>query len=705
MLGAERATRGGLGRAGGLSRTGGPQPHRGRPTAPGAGAGLSALRGPRTRAVASTAIRPGRSARRSAGTGGSVRPVGRRHPAPGRPGRGGNRRTSRLAGAPGGGPGAPPAAGLHRGRVGPDAGCGGAATARRAAATVPPLPALRITGLTHCGTTTAITRRVLIGAVETGPTRWFASGDRAWFFSDTYLGSPAARKTLFYASSIRNSIVLQQGGTLARTITGGNTCQEHNTSLSFYNRYAHTPAAAPDASSGGFYWTGDQMIVGSNVVKFYYHGTPSSFPFSIDSSAVATIPISSVENDSTVSITPTRFTDLCANGPTSLIWGQALLNWDGYVYIYGWSTSNSQLLYLARATAANLTNTPAWQTFDGLDSSGNPVWSSCSNVSPLPITRGSGMSVAPINGSLWLIQEDGGSGLAGGPITAHPASEPWLFGNNEVVLYNPPEASHSYPYYHLTYEARLQPGLGSNGNVVISYNVNTTAVDTGCVSANAHDASIYRPRFVDVPTSAFDASATTAATVSAGPARFAAPAYGIQDGGPASAAASEPVNAAGTSLSSAAGSGPTIDGVSDWYDQWGPLAGGCPAPPGALLPERRRAHAGRAGHADLAHRRHRRLVLRLPGGPDRQYRLLADVGRAVGPTFLKHCPDGHWAGGSGHECQCQRRHVRVVRRAFRRGRHFYRPSRAVAHRVGARRDPAAQPPVRPGWQQRERRCG
>src|SRR5215831_744306 len=125
------------------------------------------------------------------------------------------------------------------------------------------------------------------------------SGDRAWFFSDSFLGSPADRKTLWYASSLHNSIVIQSGSSL-HTITGGNTCQERNTSLSFWSRYATTPAAAGDQSSGGFYWTGDQMVVGSNVVKFYYHGNHSVFPFAIDSWAIATIPVSTLETAVTV---------------------------------------------------------------------------------------------------------------------------------------------------------------------------------------------------------------------------------------------------------------------------------------------------------------------------------------------------------------------------------------------------------------------
>jgi hypothetical protein len=400
------------------------------------------------------------------------------------------------------------------------------------------------------------------------------SGNRAWFFSDTFLGSPADRKTLFYYSAIHNSIVMQSGGGL-HTITGGNTCQERNTSLSFWSRYAQTPAAAPDGSSGGFYWTGDQMVVGSDVVKFYYHGDRSAFPFAITASAVATIPISQLESSLTATITPLQFTQLCANGPTSIIWGASLLNWGGNVYVYGWSTANRNQLYLARTTAGNLTNPASWQTFNGLDGSGSPVWSSCGNVSPLPITLGSGLSVTSINGSLWLIQKDQASSLGGGPVTAHPAAQPWLFNNSEVVLYYPPEAHHDYPDYFLTYEARLQPGLsGSSSYVVISYNVNSTAVDTGCVSSDMHDASIYRPRFIDVPTSAFNTSSATA--VAGAGVLLPAPSYGIMNSGPTSTFPSPAVNAAGTVLDSAASSGARIDGVGDWYDQWGSLKGGCP---------------------------------------------------------------------------------------------------------------------------------
>ena len=399
-------------------------------------------------------------------------------------------------------------------------------------------------------------------------------GDRAWFFSDTYLGSPAARKTLFYASTLHNSIVIQQRNSL-RTITGGNTCQEKNTKLSFWDRYAITPANAP---SGEFYWTGDQMLVGSNIVKFYYSGNHSEFPFAIGSSAVATIPVSALEHDTTTTITPRQFTDLCvdtASGTSDIIWGSALLSWNGNVYVYGWSSTTHGLLYLAKTTAADLTDPSTWSTFAGLSKSGSPVWSRCgAQITPLSITYGSGLSVTAINGRLWLVQQDPGAGLVGGPIAAHPAAAPWLFNNDEVVLYYPPEETHTYPYYYLTYGAQVQAGLAASSSYyVISYNVNSTAVDTGCISADIHGASIYRPRFIDVPASAFSTSALTAEAKSSGT-TLPAPVYGLQDYGPADPAPAPAIDAA---VISPTGSGGSIDGATDWYDQWGQqLDGKCP---------------------------------------------------------------------------------------------------------------------------------
>jgi hypothetical protein len=50
---------------------------------------------------------------------------------------------------------------------------------------------------------------------------------------------------------------------------------------------------------------------------------------------------------------------------------------------------------------------------------------------------------------------------------------------------------------------------GGAGRVIVSYNVNTSAVSVGCRSLAEHDGSIYRPRFLNVPLGKFDNTAAS----------------------------------------------------------------------------------------------------------------------------------------------------------------------------------------------------
>jgi hypothetical protein len=362
------------------------------------------------------------------------------------------------------------------------------------------------------------------------------NGQRAWFFSDSFLGSPSARKNFFGFSSLHNSIVVQNGSSM-RTITGGNTCQENNLGLDFWDRYAKTPAAAPD--KGGFYWTGDQQLVdGNTVVKFYYHGVPSGDLWTNDYSAVARIPVSQFDN-AVMTITPTPMR--CSTDPKAL-WGTMTMKWkDGYYYIYGTGAVAPQRLYLARATAANLSSFGNWQFLSSVDTkAGTAGWSSsCAAAVDLPIGLATGGSVSYLNGAVWLIQDDFTSGAAsGGQIQAFPSDTPWGFSSRHLNLYLPPEAHHDFPYFYQVYEPRVQAGLTSGGNLVLSYNVNSAAVDTGCTGATNWDAGTYRPRFFTVPSSWFQED--DAATVSS----------------------EGPVKAANPNVT-------TIGGATDWFDHWG----------------------------------------------------------------------------------------------------------------------------------------
>jgi hypothetical protein len=403
-------------------------------------------------------------------------------------------------------------------------------------------------------------------------------GQRAWFFSDSYLGSPADRKTFFYTSTVHNSVVVQNGAAM-RTITGGNTCQERNTNISFFDRYAKNIADAPDAAQGGFYWTGDQQLVGSNVVKFYYHGYNYANSFVNDYAAVATIPASALQSNATLTVTPTKLT--CAAGGPPALWGTMTLDWtakDGYYYIYGTASTTPHQLYLARTSTANLTNFAAWQFFASANSDGTAEWTTCGLAQPLPIGYATGGSVSYINGAVWLVQDDYVAGsLTAGEIAAHPSDTPWGFTARRIDLYNPPEGHYDYPYYYLVYEPRIQQGLSNpdgTSNVILSYNVNTASVDTGCASASTHDGSIYRPRFVEIPTSWFNTYDAPQGLLGANPIR-------LQANGPRSGLtamdgrtvlqnpARDPGRLPAPSKQAAAISATDIAGITDWFEHFG----------------------------------------------------------------------------------------------------------------------------------------
>jgi hypothetical protein len=56
------------------------------------------------------------------------------------------------------------------------------------------------------------------------------------------------------------------------------------------------------------------------------------------------------------------------------------------------------------------------------------------------------------------------------------------------------------------YEARVEPALSTRDTLVISYNVNSEAVTTGCVPMSFYTNTVTLPRFIAVPLAAFGAN-------------------------------------------------------------------------------------------------------------------------------------------------------------------------------------------------------
>jgi hypothetical protein len=132
----------------------------------------------------------------------------------------------------------------------------------------------------------------------------------------------------------------------------------------------------------------------------------------------------------------------------------------------------------------------------------------------------SGFSVVRAGGRYWLIQAD--PVVGSNDIDAYPAAAPWgpFDPGAGIVLYRDPgiglDAAHDY---RIMYEARAEPALSTSHALVISYNVNSTGVTTGCVPMSGFTNTVTQPRFIVVPLTDFGAGGGQAA-VRVGPSDY-----------------------------------------------------------------------------------------------------------------------------------------------------------------------------------------
>ena len=151
-------------------------------------------------------------------------------------------------------------------------------------------------------------------------------------------------------------------------------------------------------------------------------------------------------------------------------------------------------------------------------------------------------------GRYWLIQ----AAAAGTPdIDAYPASTPWGpfdFTAGRLLYRDPSIGLDDAHDFRIMYEARAEPALSAGNALVISYNVNSEGVNTGCQPMALYTNTVTLPRFVTVPLAAF------------GPGRS-----GFGRGAQVRSARSGPPDDPGIARRNPA----------QWFDSWG-LRHGCP---------------------------------------------------------------------------------------------------------------------------------
>jgi hypothetical protein len=393
-----------------------------------------------------------------------------------------------------------------------------------------------------------------------------SSSQIAWFFSDTYLGPAGATIGFSHVSGfVHNLLVVQTtAGSTSRfvTLTGGGACGGPGQS----SRRA-VPVVS-DAQSVAtrihqWLWDEDGVTVGPYVLKFYNSYLPGTESFVPVGTLIAKFAVSSLEaaghGPVYGGLARPQVTSLPAHippgGGTPIVWGSALLQVGATVYVYGWQSpdprADTRQLYLARVPATRLTDFAKWQFYTGGrwlpgQQNAHPVQAAGS------LSVSTGFSVVLIGGRYWLIQQ---AVQAGSPdIDAYPAPAPWgpFDPAGGVLVYRSPDIGLDQAHdYRIMYEARVEPAVSTPQNLIISYNVNSEAVTTGCVPMSVYTNTIIQPRFITVPRAAFSA-------VHAGPV-----------GGLRVVAGSSP-------YPSIARKNPT-----QWFDGWA-YKGGCPPVPAVL---------------------------------------------------------------------------------------------------------------------------
>jgi hypothetical protein len=363
------------------------------------------------------------------------------------------------------------------------------------------------------------------------------SSQLAWFFSDTSIGPAGPTIGFSHLSGfVHNSLVVQTvlntgvgSGSTFVTMTGGGAC----TGPGGPGNAAPVVGPAPAFPGGPSdrYWEEDGLETGGTVVKFYNHYRVGIEPYVPLGTVIATFPVSQLSSagygPQYGAVARPRLVSLPSftppGGGAPILWGAALLRTGNTVYVYGTQSPDISLpdnrLYLARVPVSRLATFSAWQFYAGAgrwaagQRQARPVQPRSENLAV-----SSGFSVISAGHRYWLIQI--GPALGTTDIDAYPASAPWgpFDAAAGRLLYRDPAIGlNAANEYRIMYEARAEPALSTGNTLVISYNVNSEAVTTGCVPMSSFTNTVILPRFITVPMTAFGNGAPIAAARSGPP--------------------------------------------------------------------------------------------------------------------------------------------------------------------------------------------
>ena len=284
-------------------------------------------------------------------------------------------------------------------------------------------------------------------------------GRTAWFFGDTFLGTVNPDGTRPGGIPFLNNTVVVTRGTTFNTIYGGTS-------------------VAPEAfvkppQSDDWYWPNDPTLHDGKIQLLLSHmgrtGVGGMWDFQLESTDLVIIS----PGDFTIDTQLVRVDD------NSIFWGAAVMEDEGYTYIYGLEDVNPEkYMHIARVAGGNLME--PWEFYDGSnwisEPSGHRVRGGMSNQ----------FAVFMDNGRYYLLTQES---IFGTRIFLYESNTPVGPWDNERVLYCTPESGGDI----FTYNAFAHPEQSLDDDLLITYNVNS--FEFGDLF---EDVNNYRPRFVRI---------------------------------------------------------------------------------------------------------------------------------------------------------------------------------------------------------------
>lgn len=315
-----------------------------------------------------------------------------------------------------------------------------------------------------------------------------AAGNKTLFvFSDTFIGRVDAAGKRVNSTMVNNSMAILEGAIpdtgKIRFLWGRNS--QGGAASAFI---PNTPATA---GMGAWYWLQDGFAHKGRVYNLplivrHNPSGPAGFQFEEVGIGLVRIPLGANGEPDMAAATQKDTPLYYKAGGRTFYYGCGIMvntaeagapSPDGYVYVYG---RNS--LYVARVPPDEFEDFSKWRYWDGSDwnadiSKSASLGAGGPELSVSPITTGTHkgkylMVSCGVEPNIWIRIGDSPRGPFGNKLNVFRASE-W-----ETTT----------PIY--VYNAKAHPSLSSNGDWLVTYNVNTSNWD-----ANLAKADIYRPRF------------------------------------------------------------------------------------------------------------------------------------------------------------------------------------------------------------------